>query len=113
MARARADALHAFGARLRVGADVHRRDRAGCAKLSLVVVGAQAQKRMVERLGRYELLAPLAQGGTAEGFLARVSGGGGFEKVGVVKRLLDHLVEDREFVGMFLDQARLGAGLAP
>jgi serine/threonine-protein kinase len=78
------------------------------------VVGAgqsQRPKVMPERLGKYELLAPLAQGGTAEVFLARLSGAGGFEKVVVVKRLLDHLVEDREFVGMFLDEARLGARL--
>ena len=78
------------------------------------VVGAgqsQRSKGMPERLGKYELLAPLAQGGTAEVFLARLSGAGGFEKVVVVKRLLDHLAEDREFVGMFLDEARLGARL--
>jgi serine/threonine protein kinase len=78
------------------------------------VVGAgqsQRPKVMPEWLGKYELLAPLAQGGTAEVFLARLSGAGGFEKVVVVKRLLDHLAEDREFVGMFLDEARLGARL--
>ncbi len=66
---------------------------------------------MPAQLGKYELLAPLAQGGTAEVFLARLPGTGGFEKVVVVKRLLDHLAEDREFVDMFLDEARLGARL--
>jgi eukaryotic-like serine/threonine-protein kinase len=66
---------------------------------------------MPEWLGRYELLAPLAQGGTAEVFLARLVGAGGFEKVVVLKRLLEHLADDREYVDMFLDEARLGARL--
>ena len=75
------------------------------------MIGGQAQKQMPEWLGKYELLAPLAQGGTAEVFLARLHGEGGFEKVVVLKRLLDHLADEREFVGMFLDEARLGARL--
>jgi serine/threonine-protein kinase len=72
-------------------------------------MGAHAHRASGGRLGKYELLAPLAQGGTSEVFLARVSGEGGFEKVVVVKRLLDHLAGEREFVDMFLDEARIGA----
>ena len=66
---------------------------------------------MLERLGKYELLAPLGKGGTAEVFLARLPGTGGFEKVVVLKRLLRPLAGQREFVDMFLDEARLGARL--
>ena len=35
-----------------------------------------------DRLGKYEILAHLAQGGTSEVFLARLPGTGGFEKLG-------------------------------
>src|SRR6188768_3915724 len=64
-----------------------------------------------QRMGKYEMLALLAIGGTAEIYLARIGGTAGFEKYVVVKCLHDHLAEDREFVQMFLDEARLGAQL--
>jgi len=64
-----------------------------------------------QRLGKYELLALLALGGTAEIYLARIDGTSGFEKYVVVKCLHDHLADDPEFVSMFLDEARLGAVL--
>jgi eukaryotic-like serine/threonine-protein kinase len=64
-----------------------------------------------QRLGKYDLLALLALGGTAEIYLARIDGTAGFEKFVVVKCLHDHLAEDPEFVSMFLDEARLGAQL--
>ncbi len=63
------------------------------------------------RLGRYELLGKLATGGMGEIYLARLAGDGGFEKIVVVKRLLPELVASREFVAMFLDEARLAARL--
>src|SRR5262245_15967234 len=69
------------------------------------------QVSLGERFGKYELLALLAVGGTAEVFLARATGAAGFEKVLVVKRLLESLAENQEFVQMFLDEARLGARL--
>jgi serine/threonine protein kinase len=64
-----------------------------------------------QRLGKYDLLALLAIGGTAEIYLARIGGEAGFEKYVVVKCLLDHLADDADFVRMFLDEARLGAQL--
>jgi eukaryotic-like serine/threonine-protein kinase len=64
-----------------------------------------------EQFGSYELLAPLAVGGTSELYLARIVGEAGFEKIVVVKQLLPHLAEDDEFVDMFLDEARLGSHL--
>src|SRR5262245_14853402 len=64
-----------------------------------------------KQFGRYELLAHLAAGGTAEVYLARIVGEAGFAKIVVVKRLLEHLAQDREFVDMFLDEAKLGARL--
>ena len=63
------------------------------------------------RVGRYELVRRLARGGMAELYLARASGPHGFEKLCVVKLALPHLTEDRQFVEMFLHEARLAARL--
>src|SRR6185503_7898900 len=71
----------------------------------------QAGSLVGERLGKYDILALLAIGGTAEIYLARIAGEAGFEKYVVVKCLLDHLADDADFVRMFLDEARLGAQL--
>src|SRR4029079_16537254 len=60
---------------------------------------------------KFEILALLALGGTAEIYLARIAGAAGFEKFVVVKCLHDHLADDVEFVKMFLDEARLAAHL--
>ncbi|SEU19085.1 serine/threonine protein kinase [Stigmatella erecta] len=62
-------------------------------------------------VGRYSLLTRLAVGGMAEIWLARQVGPKGFEKFIVIKRILDGLGTDPEFVGMFLDEARLAAQL--
>jgi serine/threonine-protein kinase len=63
------------------------------------------------RFGKYDLLALLATGGMAEIWLARVSGMAGFEKLVVIKRLLDQLAADHDYVEMFLDEARINARL--
>ncbi|EAU67284.1 serine/threonine protein kinase [Stigmatella aurantiaca] len=62
-------------------------------------------------VGRYSLLTRLAVGGMAEIWLARQVGPKGFEKFIVIKRILDGLGTEPEFVGMFLDEARLAAQL--
>src|SRR5687767_11295733 len=64
-----------------------------------------------KRFGKYDLLAHLATGGMAEIWLARISGAAGFEKLVVIKRLLDPLAANKEYVEMFLDEARLNARL--
>jgi len=64
------------------------------------------------RFGKYDLLALLATGGMAEIWLARVSGTAGFEKLVVIKRLLDQLAVNPEYVEMFLDEARINARLS-
>jgi serine/threonine protein kinase len=63
------------------------------------------------RLGKYDILRRIAKGGMAEIFLARASGIEGFEKLVVVKRILPELAANREFVQMFLDEARIAATL--
>jgi len=66
----------------------------------------------VTRFGKYDLLAQLATGGMAEIWLARVSGAAGFEKLVVVKRLLENLAVNPDYVEMFLDEARINARLS-
>src|SRR5438105_864643 len=64
------------------------------------------------RLGKYEILRRLSVGGMAEIFLAQVAGPGGFRKLLTLKRILPDLAEDQDFVQMFLDEARISAGLS-
>jgi serine/threonine protein kinase len=74
-------------------------------------IPAGAGALLNKRLGKYEILALLALGGTAEIYLARIDGTNGFEKYVVVKCLHDHLADDPDFVKMFLDEARISATL--
>jgi len=46
-------------------------------------------------------------GGMAEVFLAIASGPQGFQRTLVIKRMLSHLSQDRAFVKMFIDEAKL------
>jgi hypothetical protein len=62
-------------------------------------------------LGRYQVLGQLATGGMAEILLGRVLGPSGFERPVVLKRVLPHLVKQQGFVEMFLDEARIVAGI--
>src|SRR5215471_4578704 len=63
------------------------------------------------RLGRYELLLPIAFGGMARVWAARQHGTRGFSKLVAIKTILPHLARDPEFERMFLDEARIAAGL--
>ena len=62
-----------------------------------------------ERLGRYELIARIADGGMAEVYLARQLGPMNFQKVVVVKKIHPNLARQKEFIGMLLDEARISA----
>jgi serine/threonine-protein kinase len=61
------------------------------------------------RLGRYELLSEIASGGMGTVHLARVQGPVGFEKLAAVKCIHGALAQQRSFVDMFLDEARITA----
>ena len=61
---------------------------------------------------RYEVVRRLASGGMAEIFLARRRGPQGFEKEVVLKRLLPNLTVDKEFLEMFVQEARLAARIS-
>ncbi|MFZ5890349.1 MAG: serine/threonine-protein kinase [Myxococcota bacterium] len=64
-----------------------------------------------QRVDRYELLGEIASGGMATVYLARLTGVGGFQRFVAMKRLHPHLANEKEFVEMFLDEARLAAGI--
>lgn len=63
------------------------------------------------QLGRYQLCFELASGGMATVYLARMDGPHGFEKIVALKRIHPHLVSDRSYVDMFLDEARIASGI--
>ncbi|MBX3192742.1 MAG: protein kinase [Labilithrix sp.] len=63
------------------------------------------------RLGRYELLVPIARGGMARVWAARLHGQRGFQKLVAIKTILPHLAEEPEFERMFLDEARIASGV--
>jgi len=58
---------------------------------------------------RYELVGEIASGGMATVYLARLTGVGGFQRFVAIKRLHPHLANEKEFVEMFLDEARIAA----
>src|SRR6266850_5257738 len=59
--------------------------------------------------GKYFLMKKLAAGGMGEIFVAKQQGPAGFQKVLVVKKILPHLTESKEFIEAFLGEARLAA----
>lgn len=60
-----------------------------------------------ERLGRYEVLVPIASGGMATVYLARSTGMAGFEREVALKLTHGHLLHNPEFVTALMDEARL------
>jgi serine/threonine-protein kinase len=62
-----------------------------------------------EKIGRYELCFELASGGMASVYLARAGGAPGFQKLVALKRIHAHLAKEKEYVEMFLDEARIAS----
>jgi serine/threonine protein kinase len=62
-----------------------------------------------DRVGRYEIVCPLAQGGMASVYVGRLLGMAGFERLVAVKLIHPHLAAESSFVEMFLDEARIAA----
>lgn len=60
-------------------------------------------------LDRYELLCPIAEGGMASVWVARLQGKHGFEKLFAIKTILPQHAADARFQQMFLDEARLAS----
>jgi serine/threonine-protein kinase len=60
-------------------------------------------------VGRYALYQPIAAGGMAVVHLGRLLGPVGFSRTVAVKRVHPNFAHDRDFVVMFVDEARLAA----
>lgn len=60
---------------------------------------------------RYRVIDRLEAGGMAEVFRAEATSLQGFRKQVAIKRVLPHLAQNKNFISMFLDEARLGARL--
>ncbi len=63
------------------------------------------------KFGKYLLLERVNVGGMAEIFKAKTFGVAGFERILAIKRILPNLVEDDEFIRMFIDEARIAVQL--
>src|SRR6266516_1553627 len=61
--------------------------------------------------GKYLLLDRINVGGMAEVFVAKAFGVAGFERILAIKRILPNMVEDHEFIAMFIDEARIAVQL--
>lgn len=61
--------------------------------------------------GRYVLLDKIGVGGMAEIFRAKTFGAAGFEKEFAIKLILPSLIGDKEFVDMFIDEAKIAVSL--
>jgi serine/threonine-protein kinase len=63
------------------------------------------------KFGRYELIELLATGGMAHIFRARLLTAEGMTKELVIKRVLPNLIQDREFIDLFINEARVSMPL--
>src|SRR5512143_3546715 len=63
-------------------------------------------------LGRYRVVDEIGVGGMASVHLARADGPGGFQRWVAIKRIHPHLIEDDQFIHMFLDEARIAARIS-
>lgn len=76
------------------------------------IAPAEGSENGASEYGRYVLLERVAVGGMAEVFRAKREGVEGFEKVVAVKRILPHLSSNKDFVDMFVAEAKMVASLS-
>ncbi len=79
------------------------------ARTGVLEVPAEPQE---QTFGQYTLLEKIAAGGMAEVWKARMRGVEGFQKTVAIKKILPHMTDNDEFVGMFIDEAKLAAQLS-
>ncbi len=65
----------------------------------------------MESIGRYEILQKIGAGGMAEVYLAKTTGAEGIEKRLVVKRVSPSLAQNKKFLTMFVDEAKVAMRL--
>ena len=67
--------------------------------------------REPRRVGKFDFLMRLGQGGMATVYLARTVSTGGFQRLVAIKLMHQFLGADGQFVEMFLDEARVAANI--
>jgi TonB family protein len=91
--------------------DVIPKDLAATQRIS-VMPPEEAGSQPGEPFGQYNLLEKIAVGGMAEVWKARMRGVEGFQKMVAIKKILPHMSDNSEFIGMFIDEAKLAAQLS-
>ncbi len=70
---------------------------------------AQSLLHVGSVLGRYELLLPIAKGGMAQVWAARLRGSRGFQKLVAIKTILPDVMDNTRMERMFLEEAQLAS----
>src|SRR5262245_6347744 len=65
----------------------------------------------MEQFGKYSLIRKIGTGGMAEVFLARTTVAQGLNKTLVIKKIHTAYARSRQFVAMFVDEAKIALGL--
>src|ERR1051325_6112142 len=65
----------------------------------------------MEQFGKYTLIRKIGTGGMAEVFLARTVVAQGLNKTLVIKKIHTAYARSRQFVAMFVDEAKIALGL--
>src|SRR6476620_7302725 len=76
------------------------------------VAGGARKVKKPTPFGKYYLLERINVGGMAEVFRAKAFGVEGFERLVAVKRILPNIAEDKEFIAMFIDEAKISVQLS-
>ncbi|MFT3927595.1 MAG: protein kinase [Myxococcales bacterium] len=72
---------------------------------------ASQPKGRIAPFGKYLLLQRVSVGGMAEVFKALPTGSSRIDQIVAIKRILPNIAEDSEFIGMFIDEARIAGQL--
>lgn len=64
------------------------------------------------QFGKYQLLDRIAAGGMAEIYRARYTGAAGVTRPVVIKKILPHYAGNKSFISMFINEAKIAAGLS-
>ena len=68
------------------------------------------EQKTKQMFGKYQILRRIATGGMAEILQAKTESIGGFQRSFAIKRVLPHLSQNKEYVAMLVDEAKV-AGL--
>jgi serine/threonine protein kinase len=81
------------------------------AETQAVAETSQSPSGRIAPFGKYLLLQRVSVGGMAEVFKALPQGATRIDQIVAIKRILPNIAEDSEFIGMFIDEARIAGQL--